>query len=380
MISVCQDLRATIGTARPHASVWVASVLYAAGPVLAKVADVDGPVFAFWRLWIGVPVLAAAVVAHRWLGRGYLTRRGLVVALLAGGALGVQQLCFMSAINRTTAATVMVVSALGPLLLVLAVSAAMGRRAGARFVFWSAVAAAGTIVTVSDTAAGTAGRSVSGLVLACAGVVAFTAFLMLSRAGRGRIDVPAFLLITISTASLVASAFATVAAQPIASVSGRDLLLAAAVAIGPGGLAHALMTWPLDRLPVNVPLAVRLVQPAVTAALAWVWLDEALTGREIGGGVMTLLALGMALAASARSLPGSSTAVQAKNRPWRSRRSRVTSRSQLPLISLKMCARRSANRCSALVVIWLRGRGRSTSMISCSTQGGPPSTMTRSAR
>lgn len=44
----------------PVAMVMAGVVLFSTGPVMVGAASVSGPVFSFWRLWIGVAVLAVA--------------------------------------------------------------------------------------------------------------------------------------------------------------------------------------------------------------------------------------------------------------------------------------------------------------------------------
>lgn len=295
--------------AGPVAAVVSGSALYAIGPVLAGAADVTGPVFAFWRLWLGIVVMFVGLGAWWLVGRGTRPvgrRSGLAVSAAAGLALGVQQIALSSAVQRTAAADVMVVNAVGPLLLVLATTLVVSPRSlRPRYLAWCGVVLAGVVLTLASAAGGA--RSAEGTAQAVLSMVGFTAFLALARPARRTVPLAVFLTVSMVVAAGVASTVVLVDAAPVGAVPARALVLAAAVAVGPGGVAHVLTTWPLDRLPLRLPMTVRLGQPAVTAVTAWLALGEALTVAELLGGLLTVVGLVRALGADRPSGPGATS-------------------------------------------------------------------------
>ena len=49
--------------------------------------------------------------------------------------------------------------------------------------------------------------------------------------------------------------------QPVSAISGDDLLIATYIAIVPGAVGHFVTTWPLQRVPANVPPVMQLAMP-----------------------------------------------------------------------------------------------------------------------
>jgi len=50
------------GRRQPLVPIWLGVALYSTGPVFVQASSVSGPVFSFWRLWLGVPVLGVATL------------------------------------------------------------------------------------------------------------------------------------------------------------------------------------------------------------------------------------------------------------------------------------------------------------------------------
>jgi drug/metabolite transporter (DMT)-like permease len=84
------------------------------------------------------------------------------------------------------------------------------------------------------------------------------------------------------------SAYVLVAGEPVADVSGRDLALAATIAVIPGVLGHFLSTYPLSRIPANIPPVIQLAMPFISGALAWLLLGERITALHVLGGALSI--------------------------------------------------------------------------------------------
>lgn len=277
--------------------------LYSVGPLLAKLADdLDGLEFVFVRLMLGLPVAAVFLVASRVSGAARprfdrAGRRGRIMTVVAaGGALGLQQYCVMSAVKRLPVTDVVIIGVLSPIL-IWAVVYVMSRRfpAGKELVAFF-LGACGVLVVVLTGRAGSVALSGEGLILAFGNVFAFSAFVMLSAEARRR-GVKALTLV--GSAGLVAACIISVVALLADSVPyevrTRDLLLAGAVALGPGGLGHVFVSWPLRWLSASTAALARLAQPPLAALFAWWWLGEALTASQVVGGALAIVGVSMIL-------------------------------------------------------------------------------------
>ncbi|HSJ45851.1 MAG TPA: DMT family transporter [Euzebyales bacterium] len=286
----------------PLVLVSVGVVLYSTGPVMLQASAVSGPVFSFWRLWMGVGTLGAVAVVQRALGAPWPLLRAWRVAVWAGVAFGMHQLLFFTAIRMTTVVDVSLMNALAPIVTAVGARWMFGERPGPRFWTWAAVAIAGAVLLALAAAASPAG-SAAGMTMALANVVFFAAFFLLSKWGRDHLPVAAFLLGTMSVAACVVSTFVLVTDAPVLDVRGVDLLLAGGVAVGPGAVGHFVMTWPLRYVPANIPPIMRLAQPFVAGGLAWWLLAEPLSLRHLVGGALVVAgAAGTVLSGDGRRL------------------------------------------------------------------------------
>lgn len=272
---------------RPLALIGLGVTLYSLGPVFVAASDVSGPVFSFWRLWIGVPALGLLTALHVRAGGRLPDRRAWRWAGWAGLAFGGHQLLMFTAIKATSVVDVSLMNTLAPIVVALAAVPLFGERPGWRFRAWTLLAMAGAAVVILGASAGPEGDP-AGMAMAVGNVVAFAAFFLLSKLGRDDIDVLPFLFGVMVVAALTVSGYCLVAGDPVTTIGGRDLALAAATGLGPGILGHFVMTWPLRWVAANVPPVMKLAQPVLSGLLAWWVLAEPITGTHVLGGVLTL--------------------------------------------------------------------------------------------
>lgn len=276
-------------------------LLYSTGPVFVGASEASGPVFSFWRLWIGAPVLGLLTALHVRAGGRWPDRRAWRWAGWAGLAFGAHQLLMFTAIKATSVVDVSLMNTLAPIVVALAAVPLFGERPGWAFRTWTLLAMAGAAVVVVGASAGPEGDPV-GMAMAMGNVVAFAGFFLLSKLGRDHLDVLPFLFGTIVVAALAVSGYCLLAGEPLGTVSGRDLGLAAATGLGPGIVGHFVMTWPLRWVAANVPPVMKLAQPVVAGLLAWWLLSEPIGDTHLLGGLLTLV--GVAGAVASRPVAG----------------------------------------------------------------------------
>ena len=262
-------------------------LLYSTGPVFVAASHVSGPVFSFWRLWIGVPALGLLTALHVRAGGRWPNRQAWRWAWWAGLAFGLHQLLMFTAIKATSVVDVSLMNTLAPIVVAAAAVPLFGERPGLRFRLWTLLAMVGAAVVVLGASAGPEGNPV-GMAMAVGNVAAFAAFFLLSKLGRDHIDVLPFLFGVILVAALSVTVFVALTGEPVGTAGARDLGLAAATGLGPGILGHFAMTWPLRWVAANVPPVMNLAQPVASGILAWWLLAEPITGVHALGGVLTV--------------------------------------------------------------------------------------------
>ncbi len=273
--------------ARAIAAVWAATLIFSTGPVLIALATASGPVLSFWRMWIGVPLMAAAAVVNlRRTGRRP-SSRGLRLAVLAGIGFAFHQFTMMTALRTTSVVDVTLMNTLCPIVVGALAVPLFGERPGKTFRLWSLVAMAGAASVAFVGSTGTNGNP-KGIALAAANVAFYSVYFVWSKQARAHIDTWPFLFVAFTVSAVVVSVFALLSGAPILSITSRDLLIAFVVAAGPGLVGHGAMTWSLKFVPANVPPVVMLTIPLFSGTLAWLFAGQSVTVLKAAAGAFTL--------------------------------------------------------------------------------------------
>jgi len=278
----------------PTSVIFVGLFTYAFGPVLVAASDTTGTVFAFWRGWFGAILFAVATAWSVWRGRTTWPsmrtlegRHAWWLTTLGGLSFGVHQLFFFTAIKRTSVTDVVLLSTISPIIVAIAAIPLFGERTGARFRAWTLVAMVGTASIVTAGSQGPEGDPL-GMFLALLSVLFYTGFFLASKQSRASMDVLPFLFGVLLIGSLLISVYLLIVGETVMDVTRRDLTFAFALAIGPGGVGHFIMTWPLRWLAANIPPLVRLAQPAITGFTAWAVLGQPILPVHFVGGAIIL--------------------------------------------------------------------------------------------
>jgi drug/metabolite transporter (DMT)-like permease len=217
-------------------------------------------------------------------------------------AFGVHQLFFMVAIKATSVVDVTLMQVLQPVFVGTLAFLLFGERVGRGFRLWSGVAIVGAAVVVLAGAAGPSGEPL-GVLFAVLNVAFFAVYFVWSKQARDQIDTVPFLFGVVVAAGLVVGLFDLVAGEPVAAVTGPDLLRALYIAAVPGALGHFVTTWPLHRISANVPPVMQLAMPFLSGALAWIVLGQTVGALHVVGGTITIVGvLGSLLSPSGRRL------------------------------------------------------------------------------
>ncbi len=262
-------------------------LLYATGPVLAKSATTSGVLLSFWRLWFGVAVFAVALLIHRLSGRTIGTPSGLLWSAAAGASFSLNQMLFFTAVHRTSVVDATLMGTLGPIVVAAIALPLFGERPGRTFQFWSAVAMAGAAFVAIGGSTGPSGDAV-GMAMAAGSTFFFALFFLISKKSRDDVPVVSFLTVAMTTAAIVVSAYVLASGAHPLTVSNHDLWRALAVAVIPGALGHAVMTWPMRYVPANIPPLLKLVQPVIAGGLAWAFLGDGVTPVHLIGGIVII--------------------------------------------------------------------------------------------
>jgi drug/metabolite transporter (DMT)-like permease len=267
-----------------------AVVVWSLSNVAIKATSVTGLVASFWRLWIAAPVLWLSVLATP-AARAELDAGFRRASLLGGTLFGLHQILFFSALKLTSVATVSMIGALQPALVLVAAGPLFGERITRTTALWTAVALAGTVLVVVGGAA-VPGRTLAGDLIATANLVVFTSYFLASKHLRMRIRTLTYVCGLTTVAGVVVGLAALVHGDPLGSPHGLDWLLLVFIALVPGTLGHLLINWAHPHAPAMISSVMLLGVPVLSPLLAMALLAEPLGALQLAGGVAVLAAVG----------------------------------------------------------------------------------------
>ncbi len=284
--------RMPIGQSIGIAGALLAVLAWGASGVLAKAIDLPSLVVVVYRFWLSSFVFLGylAVVGMR-RGDARLTWRKLWIALPGGLGLAADVAFFFSAVKLTTVANATVVAALQPMLMMYLGSRLLGERVRRAQVMWSVVALGGVSLLVFGSA-GLPEWSLRGDLLSVGALFAWTAYLFFSKATEGRLAPLEYTAATGLITAVVNTPLIFVFGQELSWPDNRSWALLGLMVFGSGMCAHLLMNWSLRRIPVWFGSTVlSMLIPASAAAMAWLFLGEAITIFQAAGIAVTLFAL-----------------------------------------------------------------------------------------
>jgi drug/metabolite transporter (DMT)-like permease len=268
-------------------------VLWGLSPALIKTVHASGLVTAFHRLWLSIPWLWLITVCRPGFARR-LDRDWLRASLLGGALFGVHQILFFSALKWTSVASVTVIGALQPALVLFVAGPLFGERASARAVLWAGVAVLGTTAVALGGAHGTAARWI-GDAIAVLNLLAFTAYFVASKRFRVRTDAWEYTVGMTTVAGVVVAVVCLSTGQDLASPTGDDWIVLFLLGAFPGTLGHVLTNWAHAHTSAFAASNMLLAAPVLSTAFAWLLLGEALTPPQVAGALVALFGIAMVI-------------------------------------------------------------------------------------
>ena len=256
------------------------------GSTMVKSAHLPGPVMGWWRLLIGA-IIWQAIVRFR---RTPLTRAQWKATFIPGVLFGINLLCFFTGVTKTRVANAEFLGTLTPLFIVPIAAVRLKERVPRAVIALGVVALGGVALIV--LLSGKGGRhSVTGDLFIVGAMITWSSYLLVSRNVRMGMDVPAFMtgMTTFAALTILPFAFGT---HRLGQMTGHALVLVVLSGVTSGVLAHGLLSHAQRSLPLSTIVLVQLVQPALGATWAWVFLGESIRPVQMLGMAVVLCAVG----------------------------------------------------------------------------------------
>jgi drug/metabolite transporter (DMT)-like permease len=243
-----------------------------AGPLI-RLSAAHPLSIATWRLGIAMLVIVPlAIRGGGWRQWRTLSAADLLICLAAGVSLALHFWTWNTSVGMTTVAASVVLVNLQPV--IVASGSALWLREPPTPRQWLGVFVAmiGAVVVVSDDlmSGGLGGnrRALFGDALALAGAVTAAAYYLAGRRVRQKMDLWPYVSLVYGACLFTLLALVLTVQAPLWPQPPRELLIFAALAIGPMLLGHTGMNWALGLLPAYVVNVALLGEPLVATLLA----------------------------------------------------------------------------------------------------------------
>jgi drug/metabolite transporter (DMT)-like permease len=260
------------------------------GNAMNKMPDVSAVTLAFWRAWLGVPVLLTILV----LSGGRPSVRMFVRTAEAGVSFGVQIVLFFSAIHATSVTNATAVAALQPVLVMAAAWRWLGERFTARDVALAVAALAG-VLGVVVAGPGAVGGGLDGDLMAAGALVLWAHYYLAVKRIRQSLSAFEVMAGVLTVAAVVITPYALVTSDDLGAMDGTDWAWCAAIVLVPGALGHLLTAWAAHELPVSLLSQLTLGIPVIAVAGAAVLVGETVTAGQVVAIAFALVMLGLLL-------------------------------------------------------------------------------------
>ena len=258
------------------------------GPIFIKLIGLPGLTLVTYRLWLGFAVMALFTLVTRRRITGDDVRR----AALGGALFGGNVMFFVNAIKHTSVADASLITALAPVLILVAAGPMFGEKVAFRDLVLTAVILAGVGLVVIGSS-GSPEWSVLGDVLAVGALITWAAYFVATKRARLTMGTAEYQTVVMLVASLVATPYALLAGAQFVKPGSDDWFWLALFVVVPGAVGHGIMSWSHRYVDVSVSSLIVVAQPVVSAVAAAVFLDEGLGALQLLGGGIVLVAIGV---------------------------------------------------------------------------------------
>jgi drug/metabolite transporter (DMT)-like permease len=269
---------------------------------LVRLADAHPVVIVAYRLALATlmlaPLAGGRLAAVRTLGRGDLALLGL-----AGLALAGHLVTWVAAVQHTTVANAAIFFSVNPVTTALAGYLFLGERLDRRVVVGVALGLTGILVIgAGDLRFGREHLVGDGLAVACA--LLFTAYFLLGRRVRQRLDNRVYVTALYGVAAACAVVGAAAGGLPLRGFDGRTWLAFLLLALVPTMIGHTALNYALRYLEAGRVSALTLSEPLFAGIVAYFAWGERIPPRTALGYVLVCAGVLAVLAAGSRPAEG----------------------------------------------------------------------------
>ena len=200
---------------------------------------------------------------------------------LGGVFLASDLAMFISAVKLTSVVAATVITAVQPVLVLIAARRLFGERMGRWDVFWVVLAMVGVTVAVLGPGV-TSHHQLVGDLLAVGALLSWSAYWLASKHARAMHNAMEFTAGVTIMAAVVVTPLALLMREPLTRVQAGDWMWISLLVIGPG-TGNLVMNWAHRYVDASISSVIGSLSPLIAAVAAKVILSQSLTLLQIGG-------------------------------------------------------------------------------------------------
>ena len=274
-----------------------AILCWSGGNVIVAQFEMPGMSIAFWRLVLGALVYGAVLYGS---GRR-ISRTDVHLALPVAVAFALELGLFFTSLHHTSVANATIIGSLQTIVLLAVAARRYRERIGWWLVGVGTVAMSGVVVVVLGGDGDGGGLNLRGDLLAAVAMVFFSAYFVLVKEVRSRIDTFTLQTVTMAIGAFVLLPFAALdAGQALPAFPTWSQWGWLALLLAIPGTGHFLMNWAHLHVTLSLAGLLTLAIPVLSTFGAWLLLDQLLSTAQAVGMVVVLASLVLVVRRDAR--------------------------------------------------------------------------------
>lgn len=261
--------------------------------ILTKMCRAPAITIAFYRLSIA-SLFYLFILRARGSIKNTFTMTQVKWAFCAGAALALHFITWISSLSYTSVASSTILVVTSPVWAALGSALFLQEKIRAATAIGIIITFIGSSI-ISGADFTLAPQALFGNLLAIAGAVFAAVYLVIGRRLRAAIDVLSYITVVYGVAAVMSLFFLILTHSPLAGFSTRTFGLLLGIALFPQIIGHTSLNWALKYFSATTVAIVSLGEPIGASLLAWLLLDERVSGIQFAGGSIILIGVGIAL-------------------------------------------------------------------------------------
>ncbi|WP_201006763.1 DMT family transporter [Paenibacillus glycanilyticus] len=254
--------------------------------IFIKWSSAEPSVIGMYRLYLTVLIMLPLAWKYK-QELLYHTARQLLLLLASGIMLALHFLFWMSSLKHTTVASSTIFLALEPVLVMLGSYFIFKTKANKMMLLGMGIAMIGTVIIGSSDLA-LSKEALYGDFLSILGTIAVALHMLIGKQLRSSTSAFAYNFLVFAIAATTLAVYNLIQGYRFTGYSSHEWGIFLLLAIVPTLFGHYLFNWLLKYMNATAVSMSVLGEPVIASLLAWALLKEALTGWQLGAGIVIL--------------------------------------------------------------------------------------------